>query len=217
MPPARAAAGKAIALDDSLADAHAALGTIKLMYEWDWSGAEQEFRKAIALDPNSADAQRGYSQFYTAMAKRDEALRESRLATALDPLNEQALINEYFNRRFADSIRDCKNLLELQPEHAWAYSTMGMSYSAIGRHEEAISAAERGRQLLDTPFVQIALGDVYANAGRRASAEKLLDQVAAEMNTHYVCGVQLATLYAALGRKDEAFESLEKAYVQRSD
>jgi serine/threonine-protein kinase len=217
MPPARAAAEKAIALDDSLAEAHAAMGTIKLMYEWDWAGAEQEFRKAIALDPNSADAHRGYSQYYTAMAKIDEAMRESRLATTLDPLNEQGPINEYLTRRYADSIRDWKSLIELQPSHAWAYASMGMCYSALGRHEEAISAAEHARQLLDTPFVQIALGDVYANAGRRAAAEKLLDQVTAEMDTRYVCGVQLATLYVALGRKNEAFESLERAYLQRSD
>jgi TolB-like protein/Flp pilus assembly protein TadD len=217
MPPARGATVKALTIDDSLAEAHAALGTIKLMYDWDWAGAEQEFRKAIALDPNSADAHQGYSQYYTAMGKKQEASRESQLASTLDPLNQQTAINDFFNRRYEDAIRECKSLLELQPNYGWAYSIMAQSHSALGRHQEAINAAERARELLDTPFVQIALGVVYANAGRRASAERLLQQITGEMATHYVCGVQLATLYAALGRNDEAFESLEGAYQQRSD
>ena len=217
MPAARAAAQKAIVLDDSLAEAHAAMGTIKLMYDWDWPGAEQEFRKAVALDPNSAEAHIGYSQFYTAIGNKDAALRESHLANALDPLSDQPAINAYLNRRYEDAIREWKSLLELQPNYGWAYSSTAMCYSALGHHEEAIRAAERARQLMDTPFVQVALGVVYANAGRRQAAEKLLTQLNAESEMRYVCGVQLATLYAALGRKDEAFASLERAYRERSD
>jgi len=217
MPSARAAAEKAITLDNSLAEAHAAMGMIKLMYEWDWSGAEQEFRKAVALDPNSAEAHKGYSQYYTALGRKDAAIRESRIATALDPLNDIAEFIYYANRDYAEEIRHCQNLFDLQPDHALSYMNMGLSYSAMGRHEEAISAAERARQLAATPFVLIAQGVVYANSGRRAAAEKLLDQLNAEKETQYVCGVQLAALYAALGRKDEAFESLERAYLQRSD
>jgi tetratricopeptide (TPR) repeat protein len=217
MPAARVAAEKAIALDDSFAEAHAAIGTVKLMYDWDWPGAEQEFRRAVALDPNSADAHRGYSQFFAVTRQTDAAVRESRIANTLDPLNETAAWNYYVIRRYDDAIRQARSLLELQPNYGWAYSIIAMSYSATGQHQEAISAAERAPQLMNTPFVQVAQGVVYANAGRRAAAEKLLNQLTVEIETRYVCGVQLATLYAALGQKDQAFESLERAYRERSD
>jgi TolB-like protein/DNA-binding winged helix-turn-helix (wHTH) protein/Tfp pilus assembly protein PilF len=217
MPVARAAAEKAISLDESLAEAHATMGTIKLMYDWDWPGAEQEFRRAVALDPNSADAHRGYSQYFAVTGQTDAAVRELRIANTLDPLNETAAWNYYATRRYDDAIRQARSLLELQPTYGWAYSIMAMSYSGLGRHEEAVNAAERGRHLLDTPMVQIAQAVVYANAGRRHAAERLLAQLTAESEKQYVCGVQLATVYAVLGRTDEAFESLERAYLQRSD
>ena len=149
---------------------------------------------------------------------RPRRRRASRaLRTRWIPLNETAAWNYYVTHRYDDAIRQVRSLLELQPNYGWAYSIMAMSYSGLARHEEAINAAKRGRQLLDTPMVQIAQAVVYANAGRRQAAQRLLAQLTTESDKQYVCGVQLATVYAVLGRTDEAFESLERAYLQRSD
>src|SRR5207253_2250794 len=113
--------------------------------------------------------------------QRDRASRA--LRTRWIPLNETAAWNYYVTHRYDDAIRQVRSLLELQPNYGWAYSIMAMSYSGLARHEEAINAAERGRQLLDTPMVQIAQAVVYANAGRRQAAQRLLAQLTDRKST----------------------------------
>jgi serine/threonine protein kinase/tetratricopeptide (TPR) repeat protein len=224
-PKAKAAALKALEIDDSLAEAHSALGYAKFAYDWDWSGAEVELKRAIELNPNSVNVHYAYSQFLFTRGRNDEGFAEDRRALSLDPLSPRTLgITGYHYLsagKYNDSLAQFKKALELDPSLAWLHSMVSWVYTRQGEYAQAIAESESlGAQIrpvtTENQFLAAALGWEYALAGRRGDAGNVLRQLkeleAHDSADHY----NIAIVYLGLGEKDQAFKSLERAYEQRS-
>ncbi|MEP6922115.1 MAG: protein kinase [bacterium] len=215
IPKAEEAAHKALALDESLAEAHLALANLKLN-AWDWANAEREYRRAIELNPNLAEAYRWYSVYNTVNRRHDEAIALITHAKELDPLsvavNADAGFAFFMARRYDEALESMKQSLQMNPEGTLPHLYLGYTYAAMGRDKEAVAeyqeAITRGE---DTPSTQIYLGAAYARLGQRDKAEKILREL--ETSQRYVSPGELTALYTALGEREKAFASLEKAYT----
>ena len=213
-PKAEAAALKALELDETLADAHFALAFLK-MNHWEWSAAEFRFKRAIELNPNLARAYIGYAGYLSRIGRHDEAVNEIRGAKELDPLstivNGNFGIILYFAGRFDEAIKILQETLEFDPNFSFAHLYLGYNYAAKGLFQEAIMSYKKAFSLgQETPSNKIYLGAAYAGAGRRDRAQLILDEL--ENGESYVSPAELAVLYTALGEREKAFESLEKAF-----
>jgi TolB-like protein/Flp pilus assembly protein TadD len=221
MPKAKAAAMKALALDDTLPDAHIALGSVHLFFDWDWSGAEAELKRAIELNPSSAQAHDLYGLYFAALQKFDPAIAEIRRARDLDPLSLRfygdLLSTLVTAGRDDDAIRESRTALEREPNFAAAYEWMGIAYMQQRRLPEALGALEKAHQLDPNPEIALFLGQVQALAGNRAEAEKLLHQIEAVAKQRYVCKYEIAQVYTSLGQKDQAFEWLKRGADEQAD
>jgi TolB-like protein/Tfp pilus assembly protein PilF len=220
MPKAKDYALKALAIDDTLSDAHTTLANVKFNADWDWQGAEKEFKRAIELNPNDVEGHRGYSVFLSAMGRPEGALTEIQTAQRLDPLS---LITSsdvgwayYFARRYDRAIERCQETLELDPNFVGAHDCLGSAYLAKGNYGKAIAECQRATTGSGNDLLRATgLGRAYARAGRTAKAQEVLQRLRSESERRYVPPYFLATVYAALGEKDEAFTWLEKAYDVR--
>ena len=221
MPKAKAAAMKALELDENLAEAHASLGLVRFFYDWDWPGAEREFKRALALNPSLADAHLGYAGFLVSQGRHEEALQETRTSQELDPLpmcsRGEALWHYYVFRQYGEAVRQCRKAIDLEPNFFLAHTIMGWALAGDGRWAEAIAAAETGRHLSDSPFALAGLGFIYAKAGYGAKASDILLELTELSKRRYVCGYHVAIIHAALGEKDRALEWLARAHGERSD
>jgi TolB-like protein len=221
MPKAREAARKAMELEPDLALGHVLLGTVHLLFDWDWKAADQEFHRAIELDPNLADGHVGHAALLTTFGRFEEALRELKLAQSLDPMSPSVHGDELWmwfgSRRYHEAIAESRRWLEVDPNSGRAYWTMSLAYSYGGEHKAAIKAARRGVRLSDSPFASVCLAEVYARAGNTQQARKVLNSLESELPNKYICGYNMAAIYAALDDKERAFESMERAFLQRSD
>ncbi len=156
MPKARAAAAKALELDESLAEAHTSLGNVRLFYDWDWQKAAQEFQRAIELNPNSADAHDGYANYLVAMGRAEESVAEGKRAIELDPLsliiNSDAAGNGlYFARRYEQDIELCRKTIEFDPNFGLVHFYLAQAYAQTGRFSDALTQAKTGYQLDSSP------------------------------------------------------------------
>jgi eukaryotic-like serine/threonine-protein kinase len=217
MPKSEAAARKALELDDSLADAHAALGNFNRA-SLDWAGAEREFQRAIVLNPNLAAAHDSYSAFLSFMGRHDQSIAESTRAKELDPLSASISTGVgssfLFARRYDEAVQALKQAVDVDPVNSVTRLYLGYTYAAKGMHRAAIGEYQEALRLGDeTPSTQIYLGAAYANAGERERAQVILKQL--RTGTTYVSPAELAILYGALGQHEEAFSSLEKAVALR--
>ncbi len=222
MPKARAAAMKALELDESLAEAHTSLGNVRLFYDWEWQKAAQEFRRAIELNPNSADAHDGYANYLVAMARHDESVAEGKRAIELDPLslvvNSDAAGNAlYFARRYDQDIELCRKTIEFDPNFGLVHFYLAQAYAQTGRFRDAIDQAKTGYQLDSSPVMTGLLGEVYASLGNKAETEIVLGRLDRLSKQRYVCSYQTAAIYQGLGQKDQALKWLSRAYDERSD
>jgi serine/threonine protein kinase/tetratricopeptide (TPR) repeat protein len=213
-PKAEAAALKSLELDETLADAHFALAFLK-MNSWEWSQAEFEFKRSIELNPNLARAYIGYAGYLSRMGRHDEAIGEIKLAKELDPLspivNGNFGIILYFAGRFEHAIKILQETLEFDPNFSFAHLYLGYNYSAKEMFREAIESYQKAFSLgQETPSNQIYLGAAYAGAGEKAKAREILQKL--ETGESYVSPAELAVLYTALGDREQAFASLEKAF-----
>jgi DNA-binding winged helix-turn-helix (wHTH) protein/TolB-like protein/Flp pilus assembly protein TadD len=214
IPKVRAAVEKALELDESLADAHASLAVIKRQ-QWDWIGAEMEFKRAIELNPNLAWAHGAYGVSLARMGRFEEALTENKRALELDPLSmlfkEIEVGNLRFARRYDESLQSMQALIKTHPEYvgrsqrAYTYAAKGMYAEAIADYQENIKVD--GENTSD----EIYLGYAYAMLGKRDRALAILKKL--KTTTDYVSPAELAILYIGLGDKDRAFQSLERAYT----
>jgi tetratricopeptide (TPR) repeat protein len=225
LPKAKAAAQEALALDDTLGEAHAALAYAEWFYDWDWPRAEREFRRAIELNPNSAISHHRYSECLLTRRRFDEAIYELNRSQELDPVSTQGfggLGHAYLiMRRYDESISYFQKALDLYPNAAFIRAQLAWSYAAKAMYPQALAEydkiAESDKSVAtENQLVADGLGWVYAVSGRRADALKIAKGFGDQSAHAYVDFYQLATIYAGLGEKDEAFQLLEKGYEERS-
>ncbi len=216
-PLAKQAALKAIELDDTLAEPHAALGRVKQEYEWDRDGAENEFKRAIELNPNSSLAHMRYAGFFTLLAKHDEAIAESNKGLALDPLspliNWDLAFSYYWARRYDDAIEQDHKTLEIDPNYVRSIYQIGLSYEQKGMFDRAFEQYLKRAAIEGGTAEIMALKEAYATSGVRGYYRKQLDLEMAKAPPR-TCTV--AALYARLDDKESAFEWLQKAIEERS-
>ncbi len=221
MPKAKAAAVRALELDETLAEPHASLGVLRLFYDWDWPGAEKEFKRALVLNSSLVEGHLGYATYLATLGRFDEALAEDKLALSLDPASPRArgaaLSHSYLSRRFDQTIEQCRKTIELAPNVGAPHAILGLALSFEGRFPEAIVAAEDGARLSGSPSHLAMLGYVYAKAGNRSKTKKVIEQLTEQSKQRYVCSFDMASIYAGLGDLDRALQWLEKAYSERSD
>jgi len=212
---AKAAAQKALELDDKLAEAHASLGIASLYDHLNWRQAEQELKLAIELNPNYASAYQWYASTLAVMGRPDDLVRNAERAQILDPLSP--IINAYLGRayylarRYDEAIRQCRKTLELNSQFPPAHLFLGLAYSQKGQNEEAIAEIQEAVRLFGGRTVRTALAYAYVKAGRKKEAERMLRELVEESKTRSVPSVGLAMIYTAMGDKDQAFQWFEKA------
>ena len=222
MEKARVAAKRALSIDDGLAEAHASLGFVTYRYDWDWTAAEHEFKRAIALNPNYGTAHRWYSDFLSDLGRRNESLSEAQVALALDPLslidNENLARVHYFAREFDEAEEGSKKTLEMNPNFPIAHMRLGRAYAAKGMYREAVHEFEESSRSMENRSLAIAsIGNALARSGDRSGAIRALDELAALSKQRRVAAICFALVYAGLGENDQTMVWLEKAYKERSD
>jgi TolB-like protein/DNA-binding winged helix-turn-helix (wHTH) protein/Tfp pilus assembly protein PilF len=219
MPRARAAAEQAIKLDNGLSEAHASLGAVRFLYDWDWAGAEEELRRATDLARSSADAHLWYGVFLAQMGRFDDAIAEVKRAETLDPLSVSVNINAgwvfYLARRNDQALAQWRKALEIEPKLDVIHTAIWLAYAQQGDSGKTLaSAAERAGDT--SPMDLATLAGIYAVSGRRGDAERVLTRLKELASTRYVCPYEMATAHAALGQRDKALDWLRKAVDDRS-
>ncbi|HEY3173960.1 MAG TPA: protein kinase [Thermoanaerobaculia bacterium] len=221
MPKAKAAAQKAVELDDGLAEGHVSLAFARMFYDFDWSGAEREFRRAIELNPNLAEAHDGLALYFTANERHEEAIAEVERAKQLDPLSPIILSDVswvyYGARKYDKALEVSRELVEMNPSSPWGHTYLGLALEKTGRIDEAIRELERAAGLDRSVTILEWLGGAYAAAGRTADANRILAELTSRAEKRYVCPYEIATVYVGLGRKDAAFEWLRRGVEERAD
>lgn len=219
-PKAKAAALKALDIDDVIAEAHASLGYTRLFYDWDWAGAEQEFKKAIDLNPNYASAHQWLGWYYFSQWRLEEAVTAMRQAHQLDPL--APIINTHLALSLSqaghhkEAVEQLKQTLELNPTFPLAYQILGSIYLRNGLAEMAIENFHRGVEMSEGKLGLGRLGHAYAVSGMEKEAQKILDQLQATSRERYISPLDLALIYAGLGENEGAFAWLEQAFRDRT-
>jgi tetratricopeptide (TPR) repeat protein len=217
-PAAKAAALRALQMDDSLAEAHASVALVKLSYDWDWSGAEKEFKRAIALNPTYAMAHNWYSQYLLAAGRTDECLREITMASDLDPrslaIRMTAGLIYARLRRYDKAAEEFRRANEIDPDNSTAMKSLGYVYEKKSMFKEAGAAYEKAATLAGMP-ARKRLSRDFARSSPKKDAESLLNQLSFVLNQKYVRPSYVAGIYARMGEKDQAFDWLEKAYRER--
>ena len=211
LPEAKAAATKALELDPSLGEAHFSLAQIIELYDWNWSEAEKEYRIALTLSPNYADAHLEYGRFLQAMGRNDETIKQMKYATELDPFDVQTRVIvsyvTYSSRQYDLAIQQFETLGD-DFGLGWAYREKKM-------YPEAISALRRCLSQSRDTNTLASLADVYGLAGRKGEALKLISELKERAGRHYVSSFLFAEAYGGLGEKDQALAWLERAYEDR--
>ncbi len=220
-PKAKAYAAKALAIDDTLSEAHAAMGAVRLLYDWDWAETEKELKRALALNPNNADAHDLYANYLDAMGRLDESLSERKRAQELDPLsaafNNDLGITFYYARQYDEAIAQIEKTIILEPRYVEAYLYLGQAYEQKQMYQQAIATFQKGMTQAERhPDLIAALGHAYALAGERDKALKSLAELREISKQRYVSPYHFAVVYAGLGDKDKAFAWLDKAFQDRS-
>ncbi len=220
-PQAKAAAQKALEIDPSLADGHAALATIFAAYDWNWSEAEREFKRAIELNPNVADIHYRYGLIYLVpVGRTDEAIREIKRALELEPLSiamNANLAGAYMYARQNDrALEQARKTYDLDPNHITARVWLANVYESVGMYNEAIALSEESlkNHMADAYFL-LYYGYAYAKTGRRDKAEEAIQKLRDLEKTEPVDPYDFAMIYVGLGDKDHAFVELEKSFNER--
>ena len=191
------------------------------MFDWDWSGAEREYKRAIELNPNYPTSHHWYAFFLSAMGRHDEAIEEGKRALSLDPLS--LIINTdlgaesyYYARQFDQAIEQLLNTLDMEPTFSIAHAQLGRAYEQKGLYQEAIEHLQKAIKLSGESPVYVAdLARVYARAGRENEAREILRELEGMSKVKPIDPVDLALIHAALGNKARAFVLLEEAYKIR--
>ena len=227
MPKAEAAARKALALDDTLAEAHTSLAAVLYRHNWDWPGAEREFQLSLEMDPSYAEGHRAYAMYLLLVRRAEEAVTELQRARELSPLSIQinvelasALVRA---GRYDDAIEQSQKTLQIYPKLGRAYLQMAEAYEGKGDRVAMVAMLDKGVALSGNPGKpsvgytgQPWVGYAYALTGRPREAREILAQFEKRSQQHYVSPQTFALIHLGLGEKDQAFAWLEKAYEERS-
>jgi serine/threonine protein kinase/tetratricopeptide (TPR) repeat protein len=222
-PKALAAAEKALAIDGSLAEAHALLGDVHMSF-WEWADAEREFKHALELDPNSAPTHRMYWLYLTNVGRLEEALKEIQTVLQLDPLNVKANDNlgqQYLMmRRYDQALEQLKKVVEMDPAFAPVHSDLSVVYFLTGKYDLWIQESKQAATLANQPeysAMDDEIGKVYARSGLRPALREWAAQEKALSKRRYEDPAFIGFAYAAAGEKDEAFAWLEKGFKEKSE
>ena len=220
LPAAKAAAIKALELDNTLGEAHTSLGFALDGFDWDWASAEKEFRRAIDLNPGYATAHHWYAWHLSLMGRHGEAIAEMRKARSLDPLSliinadlaEVLLIAHFYD----ESVRQSRKTIEMDPDFALAHNQLAEAYLQKQMRDDAITEFQKAVQLSEGSAICTAnLARAYASSGRSADAGQLLTDLKKRLNPAYSNAAEIAMVYAALGEKAQAMVWLERGYNER--
>jgi TolB-like protein/DNA-binding winged helix-turn-helix (wHTH) protein len=209
-------AQKAIELDPFSAEAHNSLGGIREFWDWDWSAAEKEYRRAIELNPNFAAGHQDYALFLAFQGRFEQAIAEAQRSQDLDPLSPFVRTTFCLDlgvaRRYAEAVQKCRQALELDPNFRHAHGNLVGIYIAMGKNEQGVEEYEKVASLSERPPAEIAgIWDAFERDGIKGFWRKVLEESKKEGD-----GVEVASLYSLLGERDQAMLWLEKAYRQRS-
>jgi serine/threonine-protein kinase len=218
---AKGAATKALEIDETLAEPHATLAFTKFWYDWDFTGAESEFRQAIELNLDYATAHHWYGEFLGLMGRFDDGFKELKVAQQIDPLS--AIINADLGkllllaRQPNQAIEQLRKTLELDPKYPLAHLFLALAYNQKGLHEQAIAELERYANSPESPTIfKATLGFIYGQSGRKAEAISILNELAERPTTNeYLSPFQIALIYIGLGENDKAIEWLQTAKRDR--
>jgi len=220
---AKAAAEKALGIDETLSQAHASLAYVNMLYDWDWQAAEKEFIRALELNPNYAEAHQWYSEYLAYIGKHDESIKEATRAQKLDPLslsiNHNLGLIFYEARQFDLSIEKYQQTLQIDPSFIVSYNYLGLAYAGEKMYSDAIINVQKAIDLTErqSPLYIGTLGFIYASMGNREEAEEVLEHLLELSQHRYIAPVSLAIIYGALGQLDQAFEWMEKGYEIQDD
>jgi TolB-like protein/Tfp pilus assembly protein PilF len=219
---ARAAAKKAIELDDGMAEAHASIGFVLYSYDWNWPAAEKEFKQAILLNPNYPTAHEWYSELLNDFGRKEESLSEADAALALDPIsvlaNQFVARARYFAHDFDAAIETSQKSLELDPSFSIAHLRLGRAYAAKGMYADAVTEfREYGRLSDDESLATASIGNAIARSGDRSGAVRSLARLDALSKQKPVPAICFALVHIGLDDKHQSFVWLDKAYEEHSD
>jgi len=218
---AKTAAERALAIDPSLGEAHATLGLIAMNYDWDWSKASREYRRAIELNPNYATAHHWYSIYLATGGRFDEAVKEAKKAAELDPLSLiiSASLGDRLNeaRRYEDAANQCRKTLDMDPNFGLAHLCIGIAYVNEGYFKKGIPELQKGMELLPgSPYFLGQLGIAYALSGDRARAREVLSKLK-DPSQPYLPAFSIAMVYAGLADKEQTIFWLKRGYEERNE
>jgi tetratricopeptide (TPR) repeat protein len=213
-------ARKALALDETLGEAHTALAWLLFQYDWNWAEAEREFRRGLELDPNSALAHKIYAYYLNAMDRHEEGIAEMKRAQQLDPLslgiNMELGTQFFFAKRIAEAVAQFQKTQELEPNSPDIYKRLGMGYAHLDRYEEAVAALEKGLALEPENDQALGiLGYTYAKWGKREAALRQRDKLKELARQRYISDFWPGLIYSGLREKDQAFAHLQRACQER--
>ena len=222
MPKAKEAAMRAVELDDTLAEAHASLARVFAAYDWDWTSAEKEYKRAIELNPRYAVAHQWYGGYLAVMGHSDEAIAERKRAVELEPLspiiNFELGLAFYYARDYDHAIEQFQKTLELDQNFPAAHNFLPAAYEQKGMYNEALAEFKKAIPLTrgsEWTLSRAGLGYLYAVTGKKSEARTVLNELKQASKQEYVPGTSIAFIYAGLGEKDQAFAWLDKGYEQR--
>jgi serine/threonine protein kinase/Tfp pilus assembly protein PilF len=215
-PKAKAAAMQALEIDDTLAEAHTSLGLVKEHYEWDWTGADREFKRAIELNPNSANAHLWYGDFLSNTGRLDDGMRETKRAKDLDPpsliINTKLGWQFYLSSQYDQAVEQLRKVLEIDQKFAPARRILEGVYSQMGKQKEAVAEREKFVSLSGSPELAASIEEDFSKSGYNGVLRSWLDGMT-ELSKHgYVSSYDIAQIYARMGEKDQTLTWLEKAY-----
>jgi Tfp pilus assembly protein PilF len=220
MPKARAAALRAVELDDKLAEAHTSLALITENYDWDWQNAEKEYRRAIQLDPNYATAHHWYAEYLAYQGRFEEAFAESERARQLDPLSLIIATDNgailYFSRQYDRAIEQFRTVLDMEPNFPRAHLLV-FAYVEKGMFADALADIEKWRRNDDDPGIWAIEAYVYGRSGQQVEARRALEKWQQLNRTQQMNPAAIIVAYVGMGNKDEAFAWLQRAYSERSN
>jgi serine/threonine protein kinase/Tfp pilus assembly protein PilF len=220
-PRAIAASRKALEIDDTVAEAHTSLAFARMYFEWDWTGAESEFKRALELNPNYATAYQWYGRYLSAMGRTSESVVNLKTAQKLDPLslsiNTGVGLSHYFGRQYQEAVDYYLKTIEMDQSFTLAHEHLGSAYLQTRMFDEAIAEFQAACRISESDIgLKASLGHAYALMGRTEDAREIIEELIELSRQKYVSPYFVAEMFTGLDEKDRAFEWLEKGYTDRS-